>query len=287
MRIAIIGAHGMLGHDLYRVLEHDHELLAWDIDEIDITDRDRTIEALANERPELIVNAAAFVDMEGCEANTDVAWRVNAVGAQNLALASAGIDSELVYISSDYIFDGTSAVDYDETAVPNPLNQYGKSKLAGEQLSLQNCHRTYSLRTAWLFGHAENNYVQRVLTAADREGVVRMPADQLESPTYTIHLADAISRLITTHAYGVYNLTSIGACTRYEFAECVLKEASRSERVELVDPKTIQRTTPRPARSVLDCRLFQLVTGHELNPWRQGVRDYFSNESRWKSKKFA
>ena len=134
MNIAIIGARGMFGRDLCRVLKHKHTLLAWDIEEIDITDRDRTIECLAAEAPDVIINAAAFVDLEGCEANPDVAWRVNAVGAQNLALAAAGIDSELVYISSDYIFDGTSPLDYDETAVPNPLNHYGKSKLAGEKL---------------------------------------------------------------------------------------------------------------------------------------------------------
>jgi len=281
MNIAIIGARGMLGRDLCRVLKHKHTLLAWDIEEIDITDRNRTIECLAAEGPDVIINAAAFVDLEGCEANPDVAWRVNAVGAQNLALAAAGIDSELVYISSDYIFDGTSPLDYDETAVPNPLNQYGKSKLAGEQLSLQNCRRTYSLRTAWLFGHAANNYVERVLASAEKDGVVRMPVDQIESPTYTIHLAEAIDRLLVTHAYGTYNTTSLGACTRYEFSQCVLAESSHSENVEQVDSKTIQRTTPRPARSVLDCRLFQLVTGYKFPHWKQGVRDYFSNRSRW------
>jgi dTDP-4-dehydrorhamnose reductase len=283
MKIAIIGARGMLGRDLCRVLKRDHDLLAWDIDEIDITDRAQTIDSLAAESPDSIINAAAFVDMEGCEANPDVAWQVNAVGAQNLALAAAGIDSELVYISSDYIFDGTSAADYDETAGPNPLNQYGKSKLAGEQLSLQNCRRTYSVRTAWLFGHAANNYVERVLMAADTEAVIRMPDDQVESPTYTIHLAEAINHLIPIRKYGIYNVTSIGGCTRFEFAQCVMEETSRSERVERVDPKTIQRTTPRPVRSVLDCRLFQSVTGHKLSPWRKGVRDYFSNLSQWES----
>jgi dTDP-4-dehydrorhamnose reductase len=274
----------MLGGDLCRLFERDHELLAWDIDEIDITDRVRTIDSLTAERPDLIINAAAFVNLEGCEENPDTSWRVNAVGAQNLALAAERIGSELVYISSDYIFDGTSAADYDETAVPNPLNQYGKSKLAGEQLSLQNCRRTYSLRTAWLFGHAPKNYVERVLSAATKDGIVRMPADQIESPTYTIHLAEALCSLIATHAYGIYHVTSIGACTRHEFAQCVLQESSRSESVELVDSASLQRATPRPARSVLDCRLFQLVTGHPLPSWQQGVRDYFSNASRWEPK---
>ncbi|MCH2129185.1 MAG: dTDP-4-dehydrorhamnose reductase [Pirellulaceae bacterium] len=289
MKIAVIGARGMLGGDLCRVFERNAEkpdskrtIVAWDIDEIDITDRESTIRSLADECPDVIVNAAAYVDLEGCEANPEIAWRVNAVGAQNLALAAERCNSELVYISSDYIFDGDTSTDYDETGVPNPLNHYGKSKLAGEQLSRDNCRRTYSLRTAWLFGHAEKNYVQRVLSAADQDGLVRMPADQIESPTYTLHLAEAIEQLLVTHAYGVYNVTSIGACTRYEFAKSVLQQAARHDPVELVDPKTIQRTTPRPARSVLDCRLFQLVTGHQLPTWQQGIQEYFSNQAQCK-----
>jgi dTDP-4-dehydrorhamnose reductase len=207
MKIAIIGAKGMLGRELCRILGTNHEILAWDIEEIDITGRLETIELLGAERPELIVNSAVFVDLEGCEADPDKAWRINAVGAQNLALAAQQVGSVLVYISTDYIFDGTSEVDYDEVAQPNPLNQYGRSKLAGERLSLQICPRTYAVRTAWLFGPAPNNYVERVLKAADSEGVVRMPVDQLESPTYTGHLAGAILHLIATGAYGIYHVT--------------------------------------------------------------------------------
>ncbi|MEW5958949.1 MAG: dTDP-4-dehydrorhamnose reductase [Chloroflexota bacterium] len=274
MKIAVIGAKGMLGRELGRVLGAQHHLLAWDIEEIDITDRSGARELLGAERPELIVNSAVFVDLEGCEADPDRAWRINAVGAQNLALAAQQIGSALVYISTDYIFDGQSQADYDEVAQPNPLNQYGRSKLAGERLSLQLCPRTYAVRTAWLFGHAPNNYVDRVLKAADRDGVVRMPVDQLESPTYTGHLAEAISRLIETGAYGVYHVTSLGACSRADFARFVLQAAGRPEPVEEVDAATARRFARRPNRVVLDCRLFQLVTGHPLPHWQQGVKAY-------------
>ena len=143
--------------------------------------------------------------------------------------------SALLYISTDYIFDGQTEVDYDEVSTPNPLNQYGRSKLAGERLSLQICPRTYSIRTAWIFGHAPNNYVDRVLKMADQAGVVRMPIDQLESPTYTVHLGEAILHLIATGAYGIYNVTSLGACTRADFAKYVLEVAGRPEKVEIVD----------------------------------------------------
>jgi dTDP-4-dehydrorhamnose reductase len=276
MKIAVIGAKGMLGSELSRLLASDYQLLAWDVDEIDITDRLGTLELLNAERPELIINSAAFVDLEGCEANPDMAWRINAVGAQNLALAAAQVGSELVYISTDYIFDGRSETDYDEVSAPNPLNQYGRSKLAGERLSLQICPRTYAVRTAWLFGHAPGNYVERVLKAAENDGVVRMPVDQIESPTYTRHLAQAVLHLIRTGAYGVYNVTSVGACTRAAFAQFVLGQAGRSEPVEMVEPASLKRFAKRPSRTVLDCRLYQLVTGGSLPQWQKGVQDYLT-----------
>jgi dTDP-4-dehydrorhamnose reductase len=274
MKIAVIGAKGMLGQDLCRALAEAHQVLAWDIDEIDITDRAQTLRLLPAEHPDLIVNSAVFVDLEGCERDPDKAWRINAVGAQNLALAAHQAGSALVYISTDYIFDGATDLDYDEVASPNPLNHYGRSKLAGERMSLQICPRTYAVRTAWLFGHTPNSYVERVLSAAAKDGVVRMPVDQLESPTYTRHLAAAIARLVETGAYGIYNVTSLGACTRAEFARYILEQAGRHEPVEEVDAATAKRFARRPARVVLDCRLFQLVTGHPLPPWQQGVLDY-------------
>jgi dTDP-4-dehydrorhamnose reductase len=267
----------MLGRDLCRVLGAEHQVLAWDIEEIDITERDHTSELLCAESPDVIVNSAAFVNLEACEADPDTAWRVNAVGAQNLALAARQADSALVHISTDYVFDGRSEVDYDEIAQPNPLNVYGRSKLAGERLSMQICPRTYAIRTAWLFGHTPGNYVERVLKAAENEGVVRMPEDQLESPTYTRHTAEAIAHLLTTGAFGIYNVTSLGACTRADFARHVLGQAGRPERVEVVDPATAKRYARRPARVVLDCRFYQLVTGQSLPDWRQGITDYLAD----------
>jgi dTDP-4-dehydrorhamnose reductase len=279
MKVAVIGAQGMLGRELCHILGTQHDIIAWDIEDIDITRRQETIEQLKAARPDLIVNSAVFVDLEGCETDPEKAWLINAVGAQNLALAAQQANSDLVYISTDYIFDGRAETDYDEVAQPNPLNQYGRSKLAGERFSLQICPGTYVVRTAWLFGQAPNNYVERVLKAADSEGVVRMPVDQLESPTYTGHLAEAILALIATGAYGIYNVTGLGACTRAGFAQYVLQAAGKSEPVEIVEAMALKRFARRPQRSVLDCRLFQLVTGHTLAPWRQGISDFLSKTS--------
>lgn len=276
MKVAVIGAKGMLGSELAKVLASAHTVTAWDIEEIDITDRAGTLARLRRLEPDFILNAAALVDVEVCEKQPDAAWRVNAVGSQNLALAARALDCEYLFISTDYVFDGSTTEDYDEFSSPNPINQYGKSKLAGERLAAGIWPRTYIVRTAWLFGHRPKNYVDRVLTAADNDGRVRMAEDQMESPTYVPHLAAAIRDLIPTGAYGTYNVTSSGACTRLEFARYVLSRAGRSVPLEKLDGVGTRRAARRPGRTVLDCRLFQLVTGHALPAWQTGVDEYLS-----------
>ena len=278
MKIAVIGAKGMLGRELCNTLSQKHEVIAWDIQEIDITDRLMTLQSLKDLKPELIINSAAFVDVDLCETDPDSAWRINALGSQNLSLAAQETQAALLYFSTDYVFDGQSTDDYDEVAQVHPINHYGRSKLAGERLASQICPRTYIVRTSWLIGHHPNSYVQRVLKAAKRDGVVRMAPDQIESPTYTGDLTQAVSTLIETGAFGCYNVTSLGACTRVEFARFVLEQAGRSEAVETVDPSQIKRIARRPGRTVLDCRLFQLLTGQRLPDWRDGIQAYFARE---------
>jgi dTDP-4-dehydrorhamnose reductase len=276
MRILIVGAKGMLGRELVRTLGPQHDVLAWDIEEIDITDRERTIRQVTGARPDLVLNSAAWPDVDGCEREPDKAWRINTVGAQNLALAARGAGSALLYISSDYVFDGRATEDYDEGATTHPINHYGRSKLAGELLSTQICSATYVVRTAWLIGDHPSNYAARVLATAARDGVVRMADDQVESPTATLDLCRAIAALITTGAFGLYHVTSLGACTRAEFAGFVLAEAGQPGRVETVAGSTLPRAAARPGRTVLDCRLFRLVTGHELPTWQAGLRAFIA-----------
>lgn len=276
MHIAVIGAKGMLGRDICRVLGAEHQITPWDIEEIDITERASTLQRLTTLKPDLILNSAAFVDVDRCETEPDKAWKINAVGAQNLALAAAQVGAMLLYISTDYVFDGEASEDYDEVAPTHPINHYGKSKLAGEVLSRRICPRSFVVRTAWLLGHHPNSYVERVLQAAKRDGIVRMADDQIESPTYTVHLADAISSLIKTGSFGCFNITSLGSCTRVDFAKFVLEVAGRNESVLVVDPSTIKRVAKRPRRVALDCRLFRLVTDHRLPDWRDAIRAYFA-----------
>jgi dTDP-4-dehydrorhamnose reductase len=277
VRITVIGSQGMLGRDLMSWLGNRHEVTGLDIDEIDIREREGTVAGIVKREPQLIINCAACVDVESCETEPDRAFRVNALGSQNLAIAAERADADYLYFSSDYVFDGRSGCDYDELAPPCPVNQYGRSKLAGEVLARQICPRSYIVRTAWLIGHRKGNYVERVLDMAGHDGIVRMATDQLESPTYTLHLAEAVEKLFQTGAYGTYHLTSNGACTRLEFAAFVLETAGRSEAVEELEDAGIKRQAERPCRTVLDCRLFALVTGHTMADWREGIREYFVN----------
>lgn len=279
MHIAVIGAKGMLGQELCRVLAARHHVTAWDVEEVDITDRASTLEKLSSLAADLILNSAAFVDVDRCETEADKAWQVNAVGAQNLALAAQRGGSELLYISTDYVFDGETDEDYDEVSPTRPINHYGRSKLAGELFSQRICPRTFVVRTSWLIGHHPKGYVERVLQTARRDGVVRMAPDQIESPTYTTDLAEAISHLINTGAYGCYDVTSLGACTRVEFAKFVLECAGRTELVESADVSTLKRIAKRPRRTVLDCRLYRLVTGRPLPDWRDAIKAYFARAS--------
>jgi dTDP-4-dehydrorhamnose reductase len=279
MKIAIIGAKGMLGRELCDTLQQKHEVTAWDIDEIDITDRMNTLRKLQQLEPELILNSAAFVDVDRCETEPDTAWRINALGSQNLALAAQNTGSAYLYISTDYVFDGENASDYDEVSSENPINHYGRSKLAGERLARQICPRTYIVRTSWLIGHHPNSYVERVLKSARRDGAVTMAPDQIESPTYSGDLTQAIGALIETGAYGCYHVTGVGACTRVEFAQFVLELAGRSEPVEIADVSKIKRIARRPHRTVLDCRLYQLLIGQSLPVWQDGIRSYFAREA--------
>jgi dTDP-4-dehydrorhamnose reductase len=277
MRIAVVGAKGMLGRDLAGWLGARHEISGLDIDEIDIRDREGTVARIGELRPRLVINCAACVDVESCETEPDRAFQVNALGSQNLAMAAKRSDADYLYFSSDYVFDGSSGCDYDELSPPCPVNQYGRSKLAGEVLARRVCPQSYIVRTAWLIGHREGNYVERVLDLADRDGIVRMATDQLESPTYTLHLAEAVEKIFQTGAYGTYHVTSAGACTRLEFAAFVLRTAGRPEEVEEVESTRLKRQADRPCRTVLDCRLFGWVTGHEMPHWREGVREYLQN----------
>ncbi len=277
MRVAIIGAQGMLGRELVKSFAM-HQVDALDIDEIDISQRAATLKIIGAIKPDLIVNSAVLVDVDRCEQQPEAAWKVNALGAQNVALAAARVNATLLYISTDYVFDGMTTHNYAEHHPINPINQYGKSKLYGELLSRNLCHKLYVVRSSWLFGHSPANYVARILQAAE-EGKVRMPDDQLEAPTYCSHLAQALLLLVDSGCYGTYHFTGGKGCTRLAFARAVLGQAGLKIEPQLLPAAEAakKRMAARPRRIVLDCTLYRMTIG-PLPSWQEGIREYFKKQ---------
>ncbi len=217
MRVVITGHKGQLGRQLQAAFA-GHEILGLDMPEDDITAP--TIRGrIVGFRPDLILHAAAYTDVDGCETNPELAFRVNAVGTQNVALAAAQTGAALLYISTNEVFDGSRRELYREWDVVNPTSVYARSKAAGEQIVRDLADgRFYICRLAWLFGPGGNNFVTKILAGAEKYGALRVAADEFGNPTYAPDLAQAIVRLAATGQFGIYHLTNAGFCSRYEFA---------------------------------------------------------------------
>jgi dTDP-4-dehydrorhamnose reductase len=276
MRIVITGALGQLGRSLQEVLQ-EHELFLIDLPEHDVTDIG-IISAMADFEPELVIHAAAMTDVDGCELDPDAAYEVNALGTKNVALASQRCGAPLLYISTDYVFDGTKEEPYLEFDEPNPINIYGRSKLAGEDFVRRLLNRFYIVRSAWLYGQGGNNFVNKVLQLAEERKELFVVTSEVGSPTYTRDLAEAIARLIEHPMYGVYHLVNEGTCSRYELAHRILELAGKSD-FPLYPAETYERPAKVPHRAVL--RNFSAATqlGITLRPWEEALRAFFEERS--------
>jgi len=272
MRIAITGALGQLGRSLQDALQ-GHELFLVDLPEHDVTEP-ATIATIADFEPHLVIHTAAMTDVDGCEKAPDDAYKVNALGTRNVALACQRCDAPMLYISTDYVFDGTSEEPYLEYDEPNPISVYAKSKLAGEELVRDLLNRFYIVRTAWLYGHTGNNFVKNILELAEEEDELSVVANEFGSPTYAPDLAEAIARLIQQPLYGIYHLVNEGSCSRYEFAAKILELAGMGD-FPLHPTEIYARSAKVPRRAVLRnfCAATQL--GITLRPWEEALRAYF------------
>jgi len=279
-RILVIGAKGMLGRDLVEVLRSsfgNDEVFGWDIDEIDIQEENNTIAKVESLQPGIVINVAAYTDVDGCESNGKKAFAVNAEGMRHVALGAARCGSKVVYLSTDYIFDGKKGKPYLEDDLPNPLNVYGRSKLRGEQYVQELSENFLIVRTQWLYGEHGNNFVAAILRQAGEKKVLSVVNDQIGLPTYTIDLSKAISLLIEQDARGIFHVANSDPCSWYDYAQMILK-LSGIKRVEVIpiSSKEGGRPAPRPSYSVLDTQKFRRETGMDLRPWFEALKDYLS-----------
>lgn len=279
-RILVIGAKGMLGRDLVEALRslfRADEVFGWDIDEIDIQEENNTIAKVESLQPGIVINVAAYTDVDGCESNGEKAFAVNAEGMRHVALGAARCGSKVVYLSTDYIFDGKKEKPYLEDDLPNPLNVYGRSKLRGEQYVQELAKDSLIVRTEWLYGKHGNNFVTSILRQAGEKRALSVVNDQIGLPTYTIDLSKAISLLIEQGARGIFHVANSDPCSWYDYAQMILK-LSGIKRVEVIpiSSKEAGRQATRPSYSVLDTQKFRRETGMDLRPWPEALKDYLS-----------
>jgi len=275
MRVLVTGSAGQLGKALIATCPPKREVIGFDLPERDVA-RLSAIDDICGEHPALVIHAAAMTDVDGCARCPGDALRVNALGTRNVALACQNLDAEMIAVSTNEVFDGRKGNAYLESDEPGPVNPYGASKLAGERWAASLLTRCYIVRTAWLYGEGERNFVRKVIARARKDGELAVVTDEVGSPTYALDLANALWQLAETHAYGTYHLTNEGACSRHEFARAALDLAGlRDVPVRAIRLADFQRaSTVPPCTPLRNLRAADL--GIRLRPWREALADYLS-----------
>ena len=274
MKIFITGSNGMLGHDLIEALKDNHELVLTTSRTLDITDKEQVFDFISQNKPDIVINSAAYTDVDGCEENQDLAYSVNGEGVKNLAFACREADSALLHISTDYIFNGENTRPWVEDDEIGPISVYGKSKLKGEQAILEILDKFFIVRTAWLYGVNGRNFPKTMLELAENHSQITVVYDEVGTPTYTPDLAKAISQLIETEHYGIYHITNSGSCSWCEFARYIFEVAGKDVEVIPVTAAEFARPAPRPHYSVLENRNWIEKGFEPLRSYKEAIKEY-------------
>lgn len=281
MKVAIIGANGQLGCDVVRAFSDNcDDIVAITHSDLEISDYRSVLAKVREVAPDLIVNTAAMHQVENCEQDPDRAFRINAVGARNVALAAQEARAALMHVSTDYVFDGAKRRAYEEEDTPRPVNTYGNSKLAGEYFVRSIAERHFVLRTSGLYGESPCrgkgglNFVERMLKVGKERGVVRVVANEEITPTWTYELARQMVILSNTTYFGLIHATAEGSCTWYEFAKAIFATSNMKVDVEAARALEFPSKTPRPAFSVLENRVLKKHEINEFRNWQDGLRCY-------------
>ncbi len=285
MKVAVTGANGQLGTDLCRVLRN-FDVVPLTHADIEVADMASVKKALLKHKPAVIINTAGYVRVDDCETEKDKAFSVNALGARNVAVVAQELGARLVHLSTDYVFGGEGSrqnTPYIEFDVPAPLNTYGKSMLAGENLVRHLCFRHFVVRTSGLYGIAgssgkRGNFVETVLSLARERDELRVVDDQVLSPTYTRDLAQKVAQLISTEYYGVFHVTNKDFCSWYQFAMEILKQAGLKTPVVPITSDQYPRKARRPHFSVLDNCHLRLLGMDDMRPWQDALKDYLTTK---------
>jgi dTDP-4-dehydrorhamnose reductase len=285
MKVLVTGSEGQLAREVTRVsVLKGHEVLPMKKKELDIKDPDAVLQRLSKTMPDIVINCAAYNDVDGAEANLKEAILVNGMGPKNLALSSKKIGAALVHFSTDYVFDGEKTSPYKITDMPNPISTYGHSKLMGEQSVMTLADRHFLIRTSWVFGEGRFSFPKKVLEWASKNDKLRIVDDQISCPSYAADLADALMELIETRKYGLYHMTNSGHTSRYGWAAFILDMAGWHGRCEPAKSTEFPTPAKRPAYSALDNSPLQEVIGRLLPSWQDATDRFLKKISMSKEK---
>jgi dTDP-4-dehydrorhamnose reductase len=273
IKILVTGAGGMLGQALVPCLEsRGHEVTGLPKEELDVTNYQEVVSVLGKAKPELVVHCAAFTKVDQAESEPGLAYHINGYGTENLAVMCNTLNVPMLYVSSDYVFDGEQKTPYVPWDPTRPLSIYGKSKLSGEKAIQRHLHKFYIVRTSWLYGPNGKNFVDTILSMAEERKTLRVVSDQFGSPTCTLSLSELISDLVETGRWGVYHATDDGVTNWYEFAKAIV--AGKNVEVIPIETKDMPRPATRPKYSVLDKTTLISTIGREPIPWKESLNTY-------------
>lgn len=281
MKVLVTGAAGQLGKDVVILLKQKgYEVLACERHTLDITNQKQCETVVMEFQPHAIIHCAAYTAVDAAETDVERAYLVNATGSRNLAVAAEKVQAKIVYISTDYVFDGQSPEPYHEYDNTDPRSIYGKSKRAGEVLTQSLSSRYFIVRTSWVYGMHGNNFVKTMLKLGQEKPLLNVVDDQKGSPTYTVDLAAFLYELIQTEKYGIYHASNSGSCTWYEFTKAILEDAAQILDLKVtasLEPCTTDlfpRPAPRPQNSVMEHLAIRSNGFTDIRPWREGLHDF-------------
>jgi dTDP-4-dehydrorhamnose reductase len=273
MKILVTGAGGQLARE---IIAQADDVTAPDEEDLDITDFSIVSDLIAEAKPDIVINCAAFNDVDGAEENWQGAFLVNGIGVKHLALACNANNAVLMHFSSDYVFDGLSEKPYTLADMPNPINSYGQSKLLGEELVREHADRYFLIRTSWVFGDGEFSFPKKLLEWASKKVNLRIVDDQVASPTYTADLAGAALKLAGTGNFGLYHITNSGHASKFEWADFILRKKSWTGTLDPAKSSEFDTPAKRPAYSVLDNFPLRSVIGDVMPTWQDATERFLN-----------
>lgn len=277
-KILILGCEGQLGKELVKLFcnyyKKDYLIIACNRKEMDITNFIDLQSKIREEKPNLIINCAAYTDVDSCEIKREDAFLVNAIGPYNLAIIANAQNIKLCHISTDYVFDGYSQNEYCEYDLCNPKSVYGKTKLQGENFIMQYCKQNYIIRTSWLYSIYGNNFLTKIIKNTKNKKSIKVVNDQFGSPTSVTELVKVIARIIKTDNYGIYHCTGNGKCSWYDFACEIVRLLSIQCEIQSCNSEEFNSLAPRPLNSYLDNLRLRATIGDDMQNWKIALREF-------------